>query len=347
MYSLARKLLFLLDPETAHTVSMRSFQLLSAGHLAGLIACRPEAAPTRLMGIEFPNPVGLAAGLDKNGDYLNAMAALGFGFLEIGTTTPKPQPGNPLPRMFRLPAEKALINRLGFNNKGVDYLLDRVQRSGYRGVLGINIGKNRDTPLALAVDDYLHCLDRVYLHASYVTINISSPNTVGLRELQADGPLSKLVGALIERRGQLEKRHGRYLPLVVKISPDLEPQQLDSLAATLNHCGPDAVMATNTTISRPGLEHHPLAQQAGGLSGAPLLEAANTTLAALRLRLDKNIPIIGVGGIMCGADAASKISAGAELVQIYTGLIYQGPQLVRDAARGAANALPRLAKQCA
>jgi dihydroorotate dehydrogenase len=336
MYSIARKLLFLLDPETAHTVSLQSFNLLSMSHLARLVACRPKPDPRTVMGIEFPNPVGLAAGLDKNGDYLNAMATLGFGFLEIGTTTPKPQPGNPMPRMFRLPAQRALINRLGFNNKGVDYLVGQVQRSGYKGVLGINIGKNRDTPLERAVDDYLHCLNRVYDHASYVTINISSPNTVGLRTLQEDAPLSELIGALIERRGELEKRHGRFLPLVVKIAPDLDPEQLDSLAATLNHCGPDAVLATNTTISRPGLEQHPLAQQAGGLSGAPLLGLANKTLAALRKKLDKAIPIIGVGGIMNAEDAASKIEAGAELIQIYTGLIYQGPQLVRDAARGVA-----------
>ena len=341
MYSIARKLLFLLDPESAHSLSLRSFNLLSASHLARLVACRPKADPRMVMGLQFPNPVGLAAGLDKNGDYLNAMAALGFGFVEIGTTTPKPQAGNPPPRMFRLPAERALINRLGFNNKGVDYLVTQVRKSGYQGILGINIGKNRDTPLERAADDYLYCLDQVYQHASYVTINISSPNTTGLRELQQDARLTELFGTLVERRGQLEQRHGRYLPLVVKIAPDLDPQQLDKLAATLNRCGPDAVMATNTTITRPGLEQHPLARQAGGLSGAPLLGLANRTLAALRSRLDQTIPIIGVGGIMDADGAASKIEAGAALVQIYTGLIYQGPQLVRDAARGVASVAGR------
>ena len=336
MYPLARKLLFMLDPETAHSFSLRSFKLLSATHLARLVACRPRPDPRTVMGIEFPNPVGLAAGLDKNGDYLDAMAALGFGFLEIGTTTPKPQPGNPAPRMYRLPKERALINRLGFNNKGVEYLVKQVQKSSYKGVLGINIGKNRETPLESASDDYLYCLDRVYTHASYVTINISSPNTKGLRELQQDAALSELINTLVQRRGELHQQHGRYLPLVVKIAPDLDHEELGNLANTLNQCAPDAVMATNTTISRPGLEQHPLAEQAGGLSGAPLLSLANKTLAELRERLDRNIPIIGVGGIMSAADAASKIDAGAELVQIYTGLIYQGPQLVRDAARGVA-----------
>jgi dihydroorotate dehydrogenase len=282
------------------------------------------------MGIRFPNPVGLAAGLDKNGEYIDALARLGFGFIEVGTVTPRPQPGNPRPRMFRLPAARAVINRLGFNNDGVERLVENVKRARYRGVLGINIGKNADTPLARAADDYVACLRAVYPVASYVTVNVSSPNTRDLRSLQQGPALDDLLGALKSEQRQLTLRHSRHVPLTVKIAPDLDAGQLPALADALLHHHVDAVIATNTTTARDGVAGSPHAGEAGGLSGAPVTERSTRVLRELARILGSTIPVIGVGGIMSGVDARAKIAAGATLVQVYTGLIYRGPALVRE-----------------
>jgi dihydroorotate dehydrogenase len=337
-YGLARNLLFRLDAETAHDLTIQSLKRLEFFGLSGLINELPPAFPVTAMGLEFPNPVGLAAGLDKNGDCIDGMAALGFGHIEIGTTTPKPQPGNPKPRLFRLPGHQAIINRLGFNNKGVDYLVAKARRARFDGVLGINIGKNKDTPIERAVDDYVHCLRKVYPLAGYVTVNISSPNTEGLRELQHDQALRDLLEALLDERESLEKQHGLRVPLAVKIAPDLDSLQIDSLAQTFNTLPPDAVIATNTTITRPQVEADPLAAEAGGLSGRPLLDSANEILKAMRAKLSRDIAMIGVGGVVDAASAASKMEAGADLIQIYTGMIYQGPGLVREAVEGTMSA---------
>ena len=282
------------------------------------------------MGIDFPNPVGLAAGLDKNGDYIDALAGLGFGFIEIGTITPRPQPGNPRPRMFRLPQAQAVINRMGFNNHGVDALLANVQRARYRGVLGINIGKNFDTPIERAADDYLICLRKVYSSASYVTVNISSPNTKNLRQLQQSDELGQLLGALKAERERLADRHGRRVPLALKIAPDLDANQIAAIADLLVTHGIDAVIATNTTLSRDAVAQLPHGAEAGGLSGAPLTAQAQSVALQLAARLASAVPIIGVGGIMNGSDAAARIKAGASLVQLYSGLVYAGPALVGD-----------------
>jgi dihydroorotate dehydrogenase len=285
------------------------------------------------MGIDFPNPVGLAAGLDKNGECINNLAALGFGFVEIGTVTPRPQPGNPKPRMFRLPAAQALINRMGFNNKGVDYLVEQVRRSGFKGVLGINIGKNADTPVERATDDYLIGLRKVYPWASYVAVNISSPNTPGLRDLQYGAALDRLLEALKTEQRRLADEQGRYVPLAVKIAPDIADAELPTVAQALLRYEIDGVIATNTTFSRTGVEQWPHADQAGGLSGAPLRARATAVVEQLRALLGDAAPIIAVGGIMSGADAAARIAAGADLVQIYTGFIYRGPDLIREAVK--------------
>jgi dihydroorotate dehydrogenase len=282
------------------------------------------------MGLAFPNPVGLAAGLDKNGEYIDALAALGFGFLEIGTVTPRPQPGNPAPRLFRLPKASALINRLGFNNHGVDRLVENVRRSTWRGVLGINIGKNFDTPVERAADDYLACLRKVYELASYVTVNISSPNTKGLRSLQEAAQLEALLAALSAERDALAATHGRRVPLALKIAPDLEVAQVAAVAESLRKYRFDAVIATNTTIDRDTVTGLPHAEEGGGLSGAPLIAKSTAIAAQLARDLGPAVPVIGVGGIMRAADAAAKIAAGAALVQLYTGLIYEGPRLVHD-----------------
>jgi len=335
LYSLARAALFRLDPEVAHDVALKS--LCAMGPAAALLGTgEAHGESRRVMGLDFPNPVGLAAGLDKNGEYIDALAALGFGFIEVGTVTPRPQPGNPKPRMFRIPRHEALINRLGFNNQGVERFLANVGRARYRGILGINIGKNFDTPIERAADDYLACLEAVYARASYVVVNISSPNTKSLRDLQAGERLGELLAALMERRSALAARHGATRPIAVKIAPDLDDAALDAIAALALEHGVDGLIATNTTTSRHGVETHRLASEAGGLSGRPLFAASTRALERLARALQGRIPLIGVGGILSGADAAAKAKAGASLVQVYTGFIYRGPALVGEARRALA-----------
>lgn len=333
-YNTLRTLLFQLDPETAHDwtlLLLRQAFNSPLGRLGGLISLPQPTMPKRVMGLDFPNPVGLAAGLDKNGECIRAWDALGFGFIEIGTVTPRPQSGNPKPRMFRLPAAQALINRMGFNNKGVDYLIEQVQRTGYKGVLGINIGKNADTPVERAADDYLIGLRKVYPWASYVTVNISSPNTPGLRDLQYGEALDRLLEALKKEQRQLAEERGRYVPLAVKIAPDLTEDDLVTVGHALLRHEIDAVIATNTTFARTGVENLPYQDEAGGLSGAPLRDRSTAVVQQLANILNGKIPIIAVGGILSGADAAAKIAAGASLVQLYTGFIYRGPGLVCEA----------------
>jgi len=337
-YAPLRTLLFTLPGEPAHDLSLRSLDLLHRCRLSALLSAEVPERPVEAMGLRFPNPVGLAAGLDKDGEHIDALAALGFGFIEIGTVTPRPQPGNPRPRLFRLPRARALINRMGFNNRGVDYLCERVRQCSYRGVLGINIGKNKDTPAERAADDYLHCLDAVYPLASYVTVNLSSPNTPGLRDLQFGEPLEALLGALKARQARLAERHGRYVPLAIKIAPDMATEDLQGVADTARRHRMDGLIATNTTISREGVEGLRHAEEAGGLSGAPLTRRANAVMRALADRLQGEMPLIGVGGIMCAEDAAERIRAGASLVQIYTGFIYRGPALVGESAAAIADA---------
>jgi dihydroorotate dehydrogenase len=331
LYRIARGALFKLDAEHAHELTLDLFRRMP--RLATAPFCgKVRNAPVELLGLHFRNRVGLAAGLDKNGECLRAWDALGFGFVEVGTVTPRPQPGNPRPRMFRLPAQQALINRLGFNNKGVDHLLRQVAESGYRGVLGINIGKNFDTPIERADEDYLTCLRKVYAAASYVTVNISSPNTKNLRELQQADRLRALLTVLSGEGEQLAQRHGRRRPILVKIAPDVGEAELDGIALAARECGIDGLIATNTTISRPGLGDEPLAGEMGGLSGAPLRPLADETLRQLRRRVGTDFPLIGVGGILSGADARAKRDAGADLVQIYSGFIYRGPALISECA---------------
>jgi len=331
LYNFLRPLLFKLPPETAHCVS---FGAIEKARKLGLLPNRPIACKSReVMGLDFPNPVGLAAGLDKNGEYLDTLAALGFGFIEIGTVTPRPQPGNPQPRLFRLTQANAIINRLGFNNQGVDKLIENVKRSDYQGILGINIGKNFDTPIESATDDYLICLRKVYCYASYVTINISSPNTKNLRQLQDAEALDHLLSAVKSEQEKLTEQHGQYKPLAVKIAPDLEPSQVEEIAALLIKHKIDGVIATNTTLSRAGVENQPQSREAGGLSGAPLTKKSTEVIRQLYVALQGAIPIIGVGGIMSATDAKEKLSAGASLVQIYTGMIYRGPDIVQEIAQ--------------
>ena len=338
-YALARPFLFGLDPETAHELTMAALARTQGTPLS-LAFCNSRVSdPVELAGLKFPNRVGLAAGLDKNARCIDGLAAMGFGFVEVGTVTPKAQPGNPKPRMFRLPEANALINRLGFNNDGLDAFLANVQKSAVRQknaktplLLGLNIGKNAATPIENAVDDYLICLDGVYPHADYVTVNISSPNTKNLRALQSDEALDALLGRIAERREALARQHGKRVPIFVKIAPDLDETQVEAIAATLKRHAMDGVVATNTTLSREAVKGLRHAEEAGGLSGAPVLEASNRVIRQLRAALGKGFPIIGVGGVMSGADAVSKIKAGADVVQIYTGLIYKGPALVAEAA---------------
>jgi dihydroorotate dehydrogenase len=336
LYELARKALFATDPETAHELTLESLRL---GHRLGVtrLLCKAHSQPVRCMGLDFPNPVGVGAGLDKNGDYFEALGDLGFGFVEIGTVTPRPQPGNPRPRVFRLPRAQAMINRLGFNSKGVDHLVRRVQRHRFKGVLGINIGKNFDTPIEDAVDDYLHCLVKVYPYADYVTINISSPNTPDLRDLQGKAELDRLLAAVAARRAELAERHGRCVPLAVKVAPDLEDAQIRAIAAVVAQHRMDAVIATNTTIGREGVAGMQHANEAGGLSGAPLKARADRVLAVLRKALPPQIALIGVGGITRGQDAVDKLELGAELVQFYTGMVYRGPELVAECLQAIAD----------
>jgi dihydroorotate dehydrogenase len=335
LYSLARSALFRLDPEVAHGVALKSLAAMGAG--AALLGKGIEPGEARrVMGLDFANPVGLAAGLDKNGAYIDALAAMGFGFIEIGTVTPRPQPGNPKPRLFRLEGHEALINRLGFNNEGVEKLLRNVEKARYRGVLGINIGKNFDTPIERAADDYLACLDAVYERASYVTVNISSPNTKNLRELQSGERLEELLAALVERRRSLAARHGQSRPLLVKVAPDLDDAQIEAIAEAAVRHGIDGLIATNTTLAREAIAADPRAGEAGGLSGRPLFARSTLVLQKLARALAGRIPLVGVGGILSGADARAKIEAGASLVQVYTGFIYRGPQLIsgcREALR--------------
>ncbi|MDO6681726.1 MULTISPECIES: quinone-dependent dihydroorotate dehydrogenase [unclassified Oceanobacter] len=335
-YGAFRPLLFRLNAETAHELSL---DLLGAAERLKVLSWMiPEVKndPVTVAGIEFPNPVGLAAGLDKNGDYIDAMAQLGFGFIEIGTTTPRPQPGNLKPRLFRIPERQAIINRMGFNNKGVDYLVDRVKAARFQGVLGINIGKNFDTPVENAVDDYLICLEKVYPYATYITVNISSPNTPGLRTLQYGDALKELLQPLKERQKVLSESFG-YKPIFVKIAPDMNTDEVALVANSLVDCGMDGVIATNTTLDRTGVEGCLHANEQGGLSGAPLEEKATEMLENLTKALDGRIPVIGVGGITDGAGAIDKIKAGAQLVQIYSGFIYRGPELICEAVEAVAN----------
>ena len=328
MYALARPFLFCLDAERAHDLGLTSIEAAYRTGLNPLLAQRPAPLPTRVFGIDFPNPVGLAAGLDKNGAYIDALASLGFGFIEVGTTTPRAQPGNPRPRMFRVPEHEAVINRLGFNNGGVDALVRNVERAKFSDVLGINIGKNKDTPNENAVDDYLRCLERVYPRASYVTVNISSPNTQGLRDLQEEETLKRFIGTLRERQEQLAAQHGARKPMLLKIAPDLGEAELDAIAGVLLAAKIDGLICTNTTIDRSAIAGARYAQEAGGLSGKPLFDKATGVLRGMSKRLGGNIPLIGVGGILDGAGAAAKISAGASLVQFYTGMVYRGPALI-------------------
>jgi dihydroorotate dehydrogenase len=335
LYAFARPFLFSLDPEVAHNLALPSLKRAAALGLTKVIA-QPKPDPRTVMGITFPNPVGLAAGLDKDGAYIDGLASLGFGFIEVGTVTPRAQPGNPQPRMFRLPKANAIINRLGFNNGGVDAFVANVQASKFyqnkEGVLGLNIGKNADTPIERAVDDYLHCLEKVYPYASYVTVNISSPNTKNLRQLQGESELDALLSRLKNAQQRLADRHMRYVPIALKIAPDIEAEQIDTIAAALVRHKMDAVIATNTTTTRSAVKGMPHAEETGGLSGAPVFELSNTVIRALKKQLGDALPIIGVGGIFSGKDAQAKIDAGASLVQVYTGLIYRGPAMIRECA---------------
>ena len=331
MYGLARPFLFGLDAERAHGLGLSSLEAAYRSGLTPLLGRRAREFPTRAFGLTFPNPVGLAAGLDKNGAHAEALFALGFGFVEVGTVTPKPQEGNPKPRMFRLPQHRAVINRLGFNNDGVDALVRNVGRIRRRsGLLGINIGKNKTTPNESAETDYLFCLERVYPLADYVTINISSPNTAGLRELQEEQSLRKLVSTLREAQERLGAQHGKRVPMLVKVAPDLSDDDVDAAARVLSDLEVDGVIATNTTVSRISVQGHPHSRETGGLSGEPLMNKSTAVLRMLRTRMPERIPLIGVGGILSGADAAKKMAAGASLVQLYTGLVYRGPTLIGE-----------------
>jgi len=322
LYGLARPLLFALDPETAHRLTLRLSDFLSYPAV--------PPAPCAVMGLHFPNPVGLAAGLDKNAEHIDAFGRMGFGFVEVGTVTPRPQPGNPRPRLFRIAERQAIINRFGFNNVGVDEFLRNVGRASWKGILGINIGKNAATPAERAVDDYVIGLEKVYAAASYVTVNISSPNTKNLRNLQEDDQLNGLLRTLSELRARLMDKHGRRVPLALKIAPDLEDPQIQSIADAVRRHGIDAVIATNTTTGREGVEGLPNAAEAGGLSGAPITRKSTAVLKKIHACLQGEAAVIGAGGIMSGADAAGKRVAGASLVQLYSGLIYRGPELVSE-----------------
>ncbi len=332
MYPLLRPLLFALDAEKAHHLTLDGLGLAHKLGLLPLVAGRPVSDPVTVFGLSFPNRVGLAAGLDKNADYIDALGALGFGFVEVGTITPRPQPGNPQPRLFRAVAQRGIVNRMGFNNLGVEHLLQNIRRRTYNGVLGVNIGKNATTPVENALDDYLLCLDAVYADCDYITVNLSSPNTPGLRDLQFGEPLRRLLDGLKTRQQQLHAQHGVYRPLLVKIAPDLAADDIDDIARTFLQLQIDGVIATNTTIDKTALAGMPLANEAGGLSGAPVYEKSTAVLQRLSQQLQGKIPLVGVGGIESGAQACAKLDAGASLVQLYSGLIYRGPSLVRECA---------------
>ena len=340
LYALTRPLLFSLNAEAAHNMTLPA---LRKAHAMGLTATlrKPAADPRTVMGLTFPNPVGLAAGLDKDGAYIDGLAALGFGSIEVGTVTPRAQPGNPKPRMFRLPSKNAIINRMGFNNGGVDAFVANVQSSQFyqdkQGILGLNIGKNASTPIENAVDDYLHCLEKVYPYASYVTVNISSPNTANLRQLQGASELDALLSTLKQTQLRLSDQHKRYVPLALKIAPDLDAEQIKNIADTLLRHKIDGVIATNTTLSHHKVDRVKHGTEQGGVSGEPVFDLSNIVIRALRRELGDALPIIGVGGIMCGEDALAKMKLGASLVQLYTGLIYAGPGLVRECAQALRN----------
>lgn len=333
-YPAIRKVLFQFDAETIHELTIKGLKSTGSTPLNALYKQRVTNKPVTVMGIDFPNSLGLAAGLDKNGECINAFAAMGFGFIEIGTVTPRPQPGNPKPRIFRLPEANAVINRMGFNNKGVDYLVSQVRAAKFNGVLGINIGKNKDTPDENAKDDYIHCMRKVYDFASYITINISSPNTPGLRSLQYGDALNELLSALKAEQAELEKQYNKYVPIAVKIAPDLTEDEVNSIAISLIDNNIDGVIATNTTLSREGVEGLEFGNEQGGLSGAPVKDKSTTVISLLAKALDNKLPIIGVGGIASSHDANEKLVAGASLVQVYTGFIYQGPPLVKEIVDG-------------
>ena len=351
LYSLLRPALFRFDPEIAHQLTLTGVNTLQSLGVSGLLAPAIKDDPRTVMGLNFPNPVGLAAGMDKNGECINGMASLGFGFIEIGTITPLPQTGNPKPRLFRLPKAQGIINRMGFNNAGVDALIENVQRANFKGILGINIGKNAATPIENAADDYLICLQKVYAHASYIAINISSPNTKNLRQLQDEGALNDLLGQLKTRQKQLSDLHGKYVPIALKIAPDMENEQISQIARLLVQHRIDGVIATNTTLSREGVVNLPHGNETGGLSGAPVKHKSIRVIRQLAAEfkvcaaqgIGSALPIIGVGGILSGEDAVQKIQAGATLVQLYSGLIYRGPSLVAECARAIRNSTKELA----
>lgn len=338
MYPAIRNLLFRLPPEQAHNFALTGLDLAQRLGILGPFKPQVDPLPVRVMGLDFPNPVGLAAGLDKNADHLDALGALGFGFIEVGTVTPKAQPGNPKPRMFRLPEHQAIINRMGFNNEGLEHLLERVGKRRYRGILGINVGKNKVTPNGEAESDYRKGISAVYTSADYITVNVSSPNTPGLRDLQFGDSLKGLLEAIKDEQAACEQRHGHYVPIAVKIAPDMDEEGIRFVADALKNAGIDGVIATNTTISRDAVAGHRFAGEAGGLSGAPVREASLRVIQGLYAELGESLPVIGVGGITDGESAAEKIRAGAKLVQIYTGFIYQGPQLIADAVKAIARA---------
>jgi len=330
LYALIRPLLFKLDPELAHTLTLTGLDWLHFLKGTKILFPTVNTPPTTVMGLNFKNTVGLAAGLDKNGAHIDSLAALGFGFIEIGTVTPRPQPGNPKPRLFRLVEHEAIINRMGFNNLGVDRLIENVKKAQFDGIIGINIGKNADTPIEKAADDYLICLKKVYPYASYVTVNISSPNTQNLRQLQQGDEIRQLLAALSQEQQALNRKHNKHVPLVLKIAPDLSTEEIDHIAALLLEFKLDGVIATNTTLSRTAVAGHPAAQEAGGLSGGPVREPATTVIKRLNQQLGGKIPVIAAGGILTAADAQEKQAAGAALVQLYSGLIYRGPTLIND-----------------
>lgn len=338
IYSLLRPLFFQLNAETAHHAGLNALSIAHKTHLTSLVAAAKSGKPAQVMGLNFPNQVGLAAGLDKNGAYIDALAALGFGFIEIGTVTPRPQPGNPKPRLFRIPEAQAIINRMGFNNDGVEQLIRNVQAAHYRGILGVNIGKNFDTPIERAAEDYLTCLTAVYPHASYVAVNISSPNTKNLRDLQSADALSALLSQLKAEQTRLSEHHGRYVPIALKIAPDLDDTQINDIARLLKQHRFDGVIATNTTLSRRDVEKFPNGNEAGGLSGEPVRLSSTRIISKLSVQLAGEVPIIGVGGISTGQHALDKLNAGASLVQLYTGLIYRGPQLISSCINTLASA---------
>ncbi|MGC8121887.1 quinone-dependent dihydroorotate dehydrogenase [Marinobacter sp. VGCF2001] len=331
MYGLLRNLLFRLPAEQAHNLTLGGLDVAQKLGVLGALTKSPAPCPVNVMGLEFPNPVGLAAGLDKNADHIDALGALGFGFIEVGTVTPVAQPGNPRPRMFRLPEHQAIINRMGFNNEGLDHLIRNVRERRYRGVLGINVGKNKDTPNDQSEQDYRKGIAAVYPYADYITVNVSSPNTPGLRDLQFGDSLKQLLFAIKEEQAVCEGQYGHYVPVAVKIAPDLDDQGIRFVANALLEAGLDGVIATNTTISREAVQGHRHEHEAGGLSGAPVREASVRVIQGLYAELGDKLPIIGVGGITDGESAAEKIRAGARLVQVYTGFIYRGPALVNEA----------------